>query len=319
MKSFRIKNVLAAMLIAVFGLLSTSNAFAEESGISGIQISPTTDRMQLDPGAEYSNNLTITNTGDHTINYVIEITPYQVSGLDYAPVYDVENAHTQVSKWITVDKTEGTIDPNHIDIVHYTINVPEDAPGGSQYAAIFIKTGDTNTENQNVRVIAGTGLVITAQVSGDTRMTGSISETEIPGFLLAPPLTVSSKFKNTGNVDGNAVMTLKVENYFTGAMIYDNTGDPLTKTILPETERQVNLVANNLPRLGVVKAHLSNEFMGEAEVKTRIVIICPLWFIAIILLIILTIVARIITKRRDDRRTRSYSRNSQGSADKFNL
>ena len=114
-------------------------------------------------------------------------------------------------------------------------------------------------------------------------------------------------------------MTLKIENFFTKALLYDNNDEPLTKFVLPETEREVSLVASGLPRLGVVRATLTNEFMGEAEIKTRIIVICPLWFIAIIALIILTIVARIVAKHRDDRRTRTNSRNSQGSADKFNL
>ncbi|MBR2586932.1 hypothetical protein IKE71_00980 [Candidatus Saccharibacteria bacterium] len=318
MKRTRLKYLLAACAI-IFSFAHALEAFAVDNGAAGVQISPTTDRVSLDPGASYTNNFTIANTGNNTINYYIEITPYQVTGLDYAPIYSVSNAYTQITNWITVDKTDGAVDPNHIDIVSYTINVPEDAPGGSQHAVIFVKTSDTNTENQNVKVVAGAGVVVAAKISGETRQTGEISGTNIPAFVLNPPLTVSAKFKNTGNVDADAVMTVKIENQLNGALIYDNTGDPLSKSILPETEREVSLVIDEIPRLGVLKVNLTNEFMNDAETKSAIVFVCPLWFIAIILLIILTIVARIFLKRRDDRRMRSNSRNTSGSADRFNL
>ena len=68
-----------------------------------------------------------------------------------------------------------------------------------------------------------------------------------------------------------------------------------------------------------MKVSLTTEYINDAQIKTATVVVCPLWFIAIVLLIILTIVVRVIARRRDDRRTRANSRNSQGSADKFNI
>ena len=68
-----------------------------------------------------------------------------------------------------------------------------------------------------------------------------------------------------------------------------------------------------------MKVSLTTEYLNDAQIKTATVIVCPLWFIAIIVLIIATIIFRILAKKRDDRRTRANSRNSTGSADKFNI
>ena len=89
--------------------------------------------------------------------------------------------------------------------------------------------------------------------------------------------------------------------------------------MLPDTTRTITLVVNDVPRLGVFKATLTTEYMNDAEITTRLILICPIWLIAVILLLILTIVARVLAKRRDNLRTRANSRNRQGSEEKFNL
>lgn len=318
MKSFRIiKN--AVLALGVFSFLGFAKpAFADEPPVTGIQVSPTSQRITLDPGAHYSGHISVTNTGTHTLSFRLSVAPYQVDE-NYNSVFNVSNARTQISNWVTFPEQEGSVEPNQVTIVDYDIDVPMDAPGGGQYAAIFVGTDDATGNEQSVRVNAATGMVIIARVNGETRESGSIVSTNIPSFLLNPPVTASVTVNNDGNVDEEIRNGLKIENYFSGAVIYENDGSDSINTILPNTTRTIVLSHSNVPRLGVLKITLTTEYMNDAQIKTATVFICPLWFIAIILLIILTIVARIIAKRRDDRRTRANSRNSQGSAEKFNI
>ena len=58
----------ALALGAVFVGLSRTNAFAEDTR-TGIQVSPVIERMELDPGATYSNKITISNTGDTPLTF----------------------------------------------------------------------------------------------------------------------------------------------------------------------------------------------------------------------------------------------------------
>ena len=319
---FKSKKKLCLLSLAaaiLFALNITSNALAEESSIIGLQISPVIQRMELDPSSSYANNITIVNTGDEPLKFEMNISPYQVEDINYAPIYTVTNAYTQIVNWITFDEYDDYLEPGEMSIVHYHINVPKDAPGGGQYAVVFAETKDATGEDQSVRANARAGMIVRAKVAGVTRETGEITKTIIPGFLLAPPISATATFKNTGNVDADARMSIKIEKYFSGEVIYDGTNDQLEKTILPDTTRDLNISWANVPRLGIFKVTLNTEFMGDAEVKTRIVIICPIWFMAIIILIILVIVFRILAKRREDRRTRTNSRNAQGSSGNLNL
>ncbi|MBQ3293877.1 hypothetical protein IJG96_01970 [Candidatus Saccharibacteria bacterium] len=298
--------------MASFGL--ANNAFADEPKM-GIQISPTIQRITLDPGAHYEGNLTIVNIGQSDLEYTLTVKPYQVSGEDYAALFDVHNGYTQITNWVSFPENSGSITPGEVKNVSYIIDVPYDAPGGGQFATLF---AETNESGQAVKYNANVGTILLAHINGETREEGKIISTSIPGFLLNPPIIATVKLENKGNIDEEVKNSLEIKNFFSNEVVYEDA-TPQTNTMLPGTSRTLTLVVNDVPRLGVFKATLTTEYLNDAEITTRTIFICPIWFIAIIALIILTIVARILAKRRDDRRTRSNSRNSAGSADKFNI
>lgn len=314
MKSFRITKIVALALSALASISFSNHAFAEDDKM-GIQISPTIQRVTLDPGAHYEGNVTIVNTGQIKLNYAMSIKPYQVSGNDYEAVFDIHNGYTQITSWITFPESNGVIDPGEVINVAYNIDVPLDAPGGGQFATIF---ADTNDSGQTVKYNASVGTVLLAHINGETREEGQILSTDIPSFLLNPPVTATVKLENKGNIDEEVKNSLEIKDYFSNRVIYEDT-TPQTNTMLPDTTRTITLVVNDVPRLGVFKATLTTEYMNDAEIATRLILICPIWLIAVILLLILTIVARVLAKRRDNLRTRANSRNRQGSEEKFNL
>ncbi len=309
---------LATLTAAILGLsLFSQNALADDIK-TGIQLSPAVQRMTLDPGAHYEGIVNVTNTGTTSLNFHLSVSPYQVDD-KYSPIYNRENTHTQISHWVSFPEERGSVDAGSVVLVNYVIDVPLDAPGGSQYAVIFVETDDVAEVGGNVRANAGAGMVIMSRINGETREEGKILDTNIPAFLLSPPATATVRASNTGNVDEDVHTTIEVKNSLTGSVLYDNSADPSVNTLLPDTERTMTFVVNDIPRLGILSFSITNEYIDDAQIRTATVIVCPLWFIAIIVLIIATIIFRILAKKRDDRRTRANSRNSIGSADKFNI
>lgn len=307
-----------------FNIFFGANAFAEEVNTGGVkvQISPNIQKMELDPGAVYKNNFTITNNGSTPFSYKLVVSPYSVEDTTYAPIYSVENAYTQITNWISFDdkEFEGVVEPAISKVINYTVTVPDDVPSGGQYAVIFVQSKEASETGESIQTIASPGLVLVARVNGDTRETGEIKDLNIPTFLLNPPVSASATFVNDGNVDVEAKMTLKIENYFSGEVIYDGTKEPLEKTLFPGTTRDLSISWSNVPRLGILKVTLSAEYPGDAAVKTRTVFICPIWFIALIVLFIIVIIIRATAGRRENRRTRANSReNDIHSSGKFNL
>lgn len=286
-------------------------------GIASLQISPVIERAELDPGASYENNITIVNSGNETYTFEMVASPYQVEDNSYSPLYNVRNAHTQIVDWVTFDDYDEVLEPGEMEVIHYTVNVPRDVPGGSQYAALFAKTTTEKATEGAVRYVASAGMILAAKISGETRLEGSIINTKIPRFLFTPPISATATIKNTGNVEAGAKLTLKVENFFSKEVVYENSLSPDEWFLLPDTMREITTSWEGAPRLGIFKVTLSTEFINDAEVKSRTVFVCPIWFIAIIILIIIVIVVRIAIKKHEEHVTRANSRSGQRSG--FNI
>lgn len=320
---------IVVIFLSILCLVCTSqlaaDVFADESLTKAsstdtlrVAITPGTQRTELDPGAVYQNSMTIVNNSDRDVKFHMAIEPYSVEGTDYSPVYTVQSAYTKITNWISFDKNEIEISAHSAGTVNYTVTVPMDAPGGSQYAVLFAETAD-NADASSVLPSASTGMILIAKISGETREVGEIRDSSIPGFLLSPPVAASALVENSGNVDTEVIISMKIENYFSGDVIYEGDKTPTSNTILPNTSRMIKTSYENVPRLGILKVTQRIEYMGDVDIETRNVIICPIWLIALIVLIILIYFIRIWARKLEEQKTRRNSRNSDGGSGNFNI
>lgn len=261
---------------------------------------PMSQTINLVAGETYTGKITIVNPADATADfaYKVETTPYGVAGLDYTADLATMTNRTQIAKWITIEEPTGTIKPNETKEVKYKIKVPENAPAGGQYAAITVTSNDKAEADNGVAVknVFEMASLVYANVAGETEHDGQILENSVPGFVVSQPVTVTTKFSNNGNVHEIATIKLEVKDMFSDAVILpteDNEGT-YSELIMPETERLVTRDITNLPALGMVKVTQTVYYNGESSTTEQNVIICPIWFMAIVAVTILAIVALVV-------------------------
>ena len=261
---------------------------------------PMSQTINLVAGETYTGKITIVNPADATADfaYKVETTPYGVAGLDYTADLATMTNRTQIAKWITIEEPTGTIKPNETKEVKYKIKVPENAPAGGQYAAITVTSADKGEADNGVAVknVFEMASLVYANVAGETEHDGQILENSVPGFVVSQPVTVTTKFSNNGNVHEIATIKLEVKDMFSDAVILpteENEGT-YSELIMPETERLVTRDITNLPALGMVKVTQTVYYNGESSTTEQNVIICPIWFMAIVAATILAIVALVV-------------------------
>ena len=160
-------------------------------------------------------------------HYKIEVAPYNVTGTDYEADLTKQTNRSQ-KNWITIDEPKGVLGPNETREIHYTVTVPEDAPGGGQYAVILVGSDEDETAAsdgmliQNVYEMAS---VLYAQVSGDIKRDGRIELNEVPGFITTTPMWVKVQLENNGNIHESAKIDILVKNFLNGAQVYPGDGD----------------------------------------------------------------------------------------------
>ena len=295
MKKTRI--ITFALLMAISSAFFGKAAFAEEKMDYSINLSPAHHSVELDPGATYDGSFRALNTGLNTIEFYPTIDPYQVSSGVYSGNLNIRNQYTEMADWITFDTDYYSIEPGEGVEVNYHVNVPANAHGGSQFVALGIatKSGPQNAIIEATRKIT---ILLRADISGDIIYGGNISSQSITGFLLEPPFSAKVSVKNTGNISSEATSILRVTNTITGQEIYNNSGEPASFEIYPETYREYDVQWADSPRLGIYNVTITTTFLSEVATESRTVFICPIWLVCAVIVLILVTIVVIIAKKR---------------------
>lgn len=278
----------------------------ENESTNAFTIMPMNQKISLNPGEVYEGYITIINPSYATEDfaYKAEVTPYSVADEEYTADLLSESDRTAISKWITIEEPTGSVKPNESKEIKFTIKVPQNAPAGGQYGTIAVSSNqDSSNANgvsvQNVFEIAS---IIYADVAGETVHDGEILENNVPSFVLNNPVKITAMLTNKGNVHETAIFTITVSDVFTGRVILpteENTGR-YSEVIMPETTRYAEREVSDLPALGVVKVTQTIDYNGQTSTTEKQIIICPVWFMALVLLTLASIIAAvvIIVKKR---------------------
>ena len=263
---------------------------------------PMGQNISLTPGTTYEGEISIAIPSDATESFSYEVTvaPYSVVDDEYTADLISTGAYTQIVDWITIDEPTGTIAPNGTKKIYFSINVPEDAPVGGQYASLLVGQNPDTLENQGISIqnLMQIASVIYANVEGEIVTGGEILENTMPGFSFVNSISTEAILKNDGNSHSIASFNIKVTNFFTGEVIFpkDNEEGIFTEVIMPETTRTISREIDNLPVLGLVNVSQKITFEGETVENVTNVLICPIWFLALVFLSICSIIWFILSR-----------------------
>lgn len=315
------KIVVAICVLSIFlgGQLLSSDASAELIKNS-LTVSPQHQTVTLVPGEVFEGLIKVSAQAgsDVATGFEISVGPFsQVknddSKDDYGDVNYVESStYNQIVDWITFDSTSGVVKPNETKVIPFKITVPEDAPAGGQYASIIVRDANPSVSEDDGLAINSVFQIISilyADVAGETRQTGEITDNSMPSFLLNGPLDASSMVKNTGNVHTRAQYTFQVWPLFSAEEICTNEEDPETSLVLPETERYHSQTCQ-LPSIGIFKAKQTVKLFDKTSVTEKMVIICPLWLLFVIVAFIIILIFWVAFNIRGKKRTSSSEKPS---------
>ena len=274
-------------------------------------VSPMSKRLEkLEPGKTYTGSVIITNpdAAKEDFYYSVSVAPYGVVGADYKADLTTNTNYTMLSKWVTIDQPTGVISPNQFQTINYTITVPDNAPAGGQYAAIVVSKDphapnekDSNVAVKDIHEIAS---LIYVDIAGETIRKGEIEENNIPAFVARAPITVSAMLSNEGNIHETATIYIKATDVFTGEVLVgldeNEKEEYYTELVMPESTRYIERnIENNLPGLGIVHVEQIIYYNNQVSKEAKDVIICPIWFVAIVaatITLLIFIIIRLIVK-----------------------
>lgn len=321
----RLKTLMMAVGMLIGSMVSVGGAFADFDGMDTVMtVSPPSQKIILTPGEDYEGSLSVSSssTSKNDLTYSVSVGTYGISKSEngksnYDDVdLDTVTGYNQMMDWIDIKKDKGVVPKGGTEVVPFVIHVPKNAPAGGQYATIIIQddtetagTGDSGVTFENKIRFAS---IIYAEVTGSTKENGSITENNIPSFILNNQLSATSLVRNDGNVHTEAEYTLQVWPIFSNEEVCTNEekeeGSKIegskTSLIMPETERYHTQTCY-LPSVGIFRAVQTVKIFGETSVVERTVIFCPLWLLFIILFVIIALVLWIFMKVKGNKKRKS--------------
>ena len=253
-------------------------------------------------GETYTGSILIANPKDATEDfyYKISTSPYSVIGENYMADFETISDWSRILEWTTLDDTEGTLKPNETKRIFYTIEVPKNAPAGGQYLKIGVTSNAAASGSggavQDVFEIAS---LVFAEIDGETTRGGRILEGKIPDFVTSSNPAVTAKFTNTGNVHETATTALYVKDLLGGGEIYPQNGEnpEMESIIMPLSTRVVSRQIPNLPVVGIFEVKETISYRGDTMDVTSVMVVCPAWFILLILATIASILGMVFYGR----------------------
>ncbi|MDO4889440.1 MAG: hypothetical protein Q4A25_01980 [Candidatus Saccharibacteria bacterium] len=323
----KIIRLIAIAFVACLGFagINASSVFAEDTEKVGpdappilIQVSPVSTQVILESGKTKEYTMIVRNSGTSDFSYHLYATPYSVADENYNIDFSTETPRTQVARWIKfyqgdklVDKPTFNIKSGETQNIKYVVQIPENIPDGGQYAAIFAETdankdGEGNSTGSGIRTASRVGMIIYGRTNGNTTEKGTVTDFNIPGFLVSGNISATSKVKNSGNTDFEAEYTLTVKSIL-GAELYNKK---TTYNVLPDVdiERRVNLEWPDTPFMGIFKVYYKVVTPGEDGTmeEEKLVIKFPIAMIILTILVLtgLTIGIIMTVRKRKERKAR---------------
>ena len=307
MKKSFITKILAGIILAVVTVTGINTVFAEENSELPdiyLQVSPVSSRIKLDPSQVYDGSIKVSNVGGSAFDVKIYASPYNVENLTYYQNFNERGNFNKIANWITFEQNVfPDMEPGTTIEVKYTITVPDDAPGGGQYAVLFAETTGKNSAESSIQTINRVGHTIYATVSGDTKEAGSLVSLDQKSLYFDGNIGSTAIIENSGNVDFTSINNLKVESIF-GTELYNESKN---FTIVADTSRQIEREWEETPMVGLFKVTNEIKFMGKSQfVESKLVLVMPIWLIVIFVIIIIALITLVVVKIRKRNKKGSY-------------
>lgn len=219
MKKIKIFSILTLSILLTF--VSFDQSFGQTTSLS-VGVSPTSEKITLNPGDEYPGEIVFWNLSDKTTTYNVSISGFkQVENMPGTAIIltkdEDEKALYSASSWITLDTNEIELIPNKNIKVKYTIKVPDDVTEGEYTVEIFLlsKEEDEDTQGTYASTVLGSGVPILIKI-GDEYIESAelISFTSNKKIYEFPDVIFSTKIKNLGNTHISPIGEISITNIF---------------------------------------------------------------------------------------------------------
>lgn len=280
---------LAAGMLLFGGLVAVSPpAIAADAQNSTPQItmSPGSQKIVVAPGDTYRGSFKIFNFGESEFTFDVYGRPYAMGQAEnyLEDSFEEGSERSSVFRWLQFDQATWVLKPGDEVRVNYTMTVPQDASPGGNYGVIFAETKPPEAqEGTAISTNSRLGHILQVEVEGDVVRSGNYLETKIDFLQPAPPLKVTTRVQNDGNVHDDATVSVTIKDIFGN----EKFSETKTYIVYPETTRAMTVEWPDANWVGLYKVEAETTFLDTAGQESKWVLIMPGWMIVVLILAVI--------------------------------
>lgn len=298
------------VLAVILGAFTVLPQLASAQG-AGVSISPATIEETLEPSAQKSYTISVTNLDSKEQVYYLytrNISGVRDGGVPVFAKTNTERTGYELVDWITLPTNQITIPGGEKVSIDFSIDVPADA-ACSHFGGIFFSVDPPEIQNSGAAVGYQVANIISLRVSGDCIEQANIRQFSTDKYLNGSQnIDFTVRIENTGSVLVRPTGPLEIFNML-GNKVGDVTFNPDKSAVFPNGEREyvdLNWTGDSVG-FGRYEAILSPSYGDTGAYKTMsstvtfwilpMNIIGPALGVLLVLLLIVFISVRVYIKR----------------------
>lgn len=248
MKKVRVYFSLGVLFLGSFVFYASANVVAVPS--FKLTLSPILENIVIKKGSSYKGSTEIINQGSNTIYYSVYPTPYGVTNENYDPAFIPLAGKPDITSWFNISDSKGVLAPGKLSSINYTINVPGSTLPGGYYAAIFAQSnqGSGSTKGNIIQASYRVGELFYIDVPGPVKKSGSVYSWS-SSWLQSNEIKATVKLENRGSLHFLSSVRVNFTSLFGGS----NYSATLTRFVLPQTIRKIDVAWNKPPSFGLYR------------------------------------------------------------------
>jgi len=226
--------------------------FAQGTGLS---ISPLTFELTANPGDEISNIVKVFNTGDSSMPVTMEVEDFRPVGeAGQVAISPDEDETYSLARWVRTVPETFLLEPQAFQAVEFIVSVPLNAEPGGHYGSILASISGGTIVGGGTAIAQKVGALLLLQVAGEVREQLFLQSFEVPQFSEYGPITLASRFENSGTVHLKPRGFILIKNILGGEVVQLNL---VQKNVLPDSIRRMETVLDKKYLFGRYEAILT--------------------------------------------------------------
>lgn len=299
-----------ALIVGLAIVPASSSVLAQSPDASnGLEISPVLVELNGETGKNYTIDIKVRNVTKSDLYFKSSVDDFGAKDETGSPSIILEDSSeplaTSVKGWVT-NIPDFWLASGDERIINANVLIPPTAEPGGHYGVIRFSGHENVTDSGNVGLIASAGTLLLVSVKGDIKESLELTSFEASkdgttGIAFeSGPITLVSRFTNTGSVHLKPVGQIEVKDAF-GNSVATLPVNEAMGNVLPDSTRRFESTLDKTWLFGQYSADISIAYgnTGQAIVQNMTFWVIPWKIILVALLLLGTVlfILRAVFKR----------------------